>query len=79
MTKTLRKAIMRRSMLENKCFKNNSLENLVAYRKHKNYCSKLYKKERKKYYENLDNKNITDNKKFFHDFSIDIEVYILCP
>ena len=35
------------------------------YRKQRNYCSKLYKKERKKYYNNLDLKNITDNKLFW--------------
>ena len=31
----------------------------------KNFCSRLYKKERKKYYANLDIRNITDNKKFW--------------
>ena len=46
MTKILRKAIMRRYMLENKYFKMRSLENPVDYRKYKNYCSKLYKKDR---------------------------------
>ena len=53
---------MRRSMLENKYFKNKTPVNDKTYKKHKNYCSKLYKKERKKYFENLDCKNITDKK-----------------
>ena len=35
------------------------------YKKHKNFCSKLYKKERKKFYSQLDIKNITDNKLFW--------------
>ena len=41
---------------------------MIILRKHignKIFCSKLYKKERKKYYSNLDIKNITDNKKFW--------------
>ena len=65
MTKTLRKAIMRRSALENQYHKNSTPENNAIYRKHKNYCSKLYKKERKKYYTNLNLRDITDNKKFW--------------
>ena len=64
-TKTLRKAIMKRSELERKYYKNSSPANNKAYRKQKKFCSKLYKKERKKYYSNLDIKNITDNKKFW--------------
>ena len=52
-TKTLRKAIMRRSALERKYYKHGSDDIKTAYRKQKK-CSKLYKKERKKYYSNLD-------------------------
>ena len=40
-TKTLRKAIMKRSELERKYYKNSSPENNKAYRKQKNFCSKL--------------------------------------
>ena len=65
MTKLLRKAIMRRSQLETRYLKNKTNENLVLYKKQKNFCSKLYKKERKKYYNNLEMKNITDNKTFW--------------
>ena len=39
-TKALGKAVMRRSKLEKIYFKENSLK---AYKKQKNYCSKLYK------------------------------------
>ena len=35
------------------------------YKKHKNFCSKLYKKERQKFYSQLDIKNVTDNKLFW--------------
>ena len=38
--------------------------------KQKNYCSRLYKKVRKKYYENFDLKNITDNKFFWNTIKI---------
>ena len=47
MSKILRKAIMRRSALENKYRKNSSDENLKKYKKHKSYCSRLYKKRGK--------------------------------
>ena len=35
------------------------------YRKQRNFCSKLYKKEKKKYYNNLDLNDIVDNKMFW--------------
>ena len=62
MTKALRKAIMKTSKLKSKYVKNKTNENLKSYKKQRNFCSKLYKKERKKYYEMLDLKNVTDNK-----------------
>ena len=65
MTKTLRKAIMRRSALQNKLYKDNTLENDNAYRKQRNFCSKLYKKVRRKFYDKLDTNNINDNKLFW--------------
>ena len=65
MTKTLRKAIMKRSEHESKYVKNKTSENLKSYIKQINFCSKLYKKESKKYYERLDLNNVTGNKKFW--------------
>ena len=65
MTKTLRKAIANRSRLENRYYRDKSDESLRAYRKQKNFCSRLYKKVRKKYYTNLDLTNITDSKRFW--------------
>ena len=64
-TKALRKAIMHRTKLETKYRKVGTVENFKAYKKHKNFCSRLYKKERKKYYSSLDIKSLTDNKKFW--------------
>ena len=63
-TKTLRKAIMRRSQLETKYLKTKTRTDLKLYKKHKNFCSKLYKSERRKYYECLDMKNVLDSKEF---------------
>ena len=65
MTKALKKAIADRSRLENRYYKCKSDASLRAYKKQKNVCSKLYKKERKKYYTNLDLKKITDSNKFW--------------
>ena len=65
MTKTLRKAIMTRSQLQTNHFKNKSQNDCLAFKKQRNFCSKLYKKERKNYYNSLDIKNITDNKQFW--------------
>ena len=47
MTKTLRKAIMRRSTLWNKFLKEKTAEAQALYKKQKNYTNKLLKKERK--------------------------------
>ena len=64
-SKPLRKAIMKRSQLENKYYKNRTPENKEVYKKQKNYCSRLLKREKSEYYSKLDLKNITDNKKFW--------------
>ena len=47
MTKTLRKAIMRRSALENRYHKNKSIETFTTYKKHRNYTNRLMKKEKR--------------------------------
>ena len=65
MTKSLRKVIMRHSELESKYLKNRTIENKAKYKKQNNFCSKLYKKERKIFCLNLELNQITDNKKFW--------------
>ena len=65
MAKALRKGIMKRSEFESKYVKNKTNKNLKSYKKPRNFCSKLYKKERKKYYEMLGLNNVTDNKQFW--------------
>ena len=68
-SKTLRNAIMRRSELETKYLKTKTQTNLKLYKKHKNLCSKLYKRERRKNYESLDMKNVLDSKEFWKTMS----------
>ena len=63
--KTLRKAIMRRSQLETIYLKSKTQTNLKLYKKHKNVCSKLYKRETRKYYESLDMKKTFETVKNF--------------
>ena len=64
MSKTLRKAIMRRSYLEKKYLKKTG-QSLRAYEKQKNYRSRLYKKEIKKFFNGLNQSFVADNKLFW--------------
>ena len=56
---------MKRSYLEKVYFKKKTPDSLKKLKKQKNYCSRLYKKERKKYFESLDPRRISDNKSFW--------------
>ena len=56
MNKALSKAVMTRSRLRNKFVKNQ-----VTYTRYRNYCTGLFRKERKKFYNNLDTKLVTDH------------------
>ena len=49
-SKPLRKAMMKRSYLENVYFKKQTTQPLERYKKQKNYCSRLYRKERKNFF-----------------------------
>ena len=66
MSKILSKAIMTRSRLKNKFHKNPDNDNKVKYKKQRNYCVNLVKKEKKKYYDKLNINNITSNKTFWN-------------
>ena len=63
--KALRKAILRKSKVEKTYFKKQTYESLKAYKKQKNYCSKLYKKERKKFFDILSTSVVSVNKTFW--------------
>ena len=65
MNKTLSKEFMHRAHLKNKFNKNPTGENKKLYTKQRNYCVSLLKKEKKKYYNNLDTKTLVDNRKFW--------------
>ena len=56
---------MRRFHLENVYFKKRMSKSLRAYKKQKSYCSRLYKKERKKFFNKLNHSFDNDNKLFW--------------
>ena len=64
-TKDLSKAIMKRSRLRNSSLKNRTEQNKTLYTKQRNYCVSLLKKSKKKYFANLNEKDILDNKLFW--------------
>ena len=64
-TKELSKQIMTTSRLRNKYLKNRNKENRAIYVKQRHCCVFLLRKSKKKYYENLDERNLMDNKLFW--------------
>ena len=64
-TKELSKEIMTRSRLRDKYLKNRNEENRAIYVKQINYCVSLLRKSKKRYYENLDERNLMENKLFW--------------
>ena len=65
MTRALRKATMLRSRLRNKYNEERTAENWNNFRKQRNSCVKLFRKEKRNYYNSLDISLVTDNKKFW--------------
>ena len=65
MTKQLSKETMKRSRLRNNFLRNRTEENKILYNRQRNYCVSLLRKSKKGYYENLNIKNVTDNKLFW--------------
>ena len=65
MTKQLRKAIIHRCRLKNVFNKNRTPKKCSSYKKQRNFCVKLLRKTKKKYFENINVKDINDNKKFW--------------
>ena len=55
---------MQRSRLRNELIKDKARAARIAYKKQRNVCVSILLKSKKCYFENLDTKNITDNKKF---------------
>ena len=65
MSKVLSKAFMHRSKLKNRYNKNPNEINKSLYKKQRNFCVNLLRKEKRKYYNNLDIKIFEDNRKFW--------------
>ena len=63
--KELSKAIMTRTKLRNIFLQNRSEENRIRYTKQRNFCVSLLRKTKKRYYENLNEKFVVDNKLFW--------------
>ena len=61
MNTILRKAIMIRTQLQNKYYKSKTIADLNNFKKQRNYVSKLYKKQRRKCYNDMT--SFTDNNK----------------
>ena len=66
MTKAYSKAIMQRTRFRNKFLKNPNDQNKLLYNKQRNYCVSLLRKEKKEFFARLNEKDIIDNRKFWH-------------
>ena len=64
MTKDLRKQILAQSKLRNIFNKNRNSENWCKYMRERNLCLNLSRKTKKSFYENLVEKQVSDNKVF---------------
>ena len=63
MNKELNKSIMIRSRLRNRYFKSPSILNRNAYKFQRKVCTELSSKQKRDYFNDLDTKLISDNKK----------------
>ena len=65
MSKALRKAIMHRSKLKSIYNKKRTDVNWANYKKQRNFCVTLLRRTKKEYFQNLNVKDLSDNKKFW--------------
>ena len=65
MTKTLHKAIMKRSKLRNEFNEERNFENWSEYKHQRNLCPNLLKQSKKRHFNNLNVNDVTENKKFW--------------
>ena len=61
---------MKRSRLRSKYLKNNNEENRKLYTKQRNHSAFLFRKTKKAYYENLDERKVSDSKLFWKTVSL---------
>ena len=69
MTKAFSRAVMQRRRLRNKFLKNPSEENKLLYNKQRNFCVSLLRKEKKEHFAKINEKDISDNRKFWQTVS----------
>ena len=65
MTKTLCKAIMKRSKLRNEFNEDKNIENWSEYKRQRKFCSNLLKQSKKCHFDSLNVNDVTENKKFW--------------
>ena len=65
MSKALRKAIMHRSKLKNIYNKYRTEDNWANYKKQRNFCVNLLRKTKAEYFQKLNVKDLSDNRKFW--------------
>ena len=65
MSKAVRKAIMHRSKLKNIYNKKRTDVNWANYKKQRNFCVTVLRRTKKEYFQNLNVKDLSDNKKFW--------------
>ena len=65
MNKILSQAFMHRAKLQNRYNKDPTGENKNLFKRQRNYCVSLLRRQKKKYYNNLDLKILSDNRKFW--------------
>ena len=70
MSKQLKKAIITRFRLLNKYRKDKSAGNLFAFKRQRKFCVKLLRKSKKDFYNNLNVKRTTDNRKFWQTVKV---------
>ena len=68
-TKSLRKAIMKRSKLPNEYLRERANEAKSLYNKQRNFCVSILRKNKRDYFGNLSNKIVTDNRRFWRTIS----------
>ena len=63
--KAFSRAVMQRTQLKYKFLKSPSEENKLLYNKQRNFCASLLRKEKKEYLAKINEKDISDNRKFW--------------
>ena len=70
MTKSLRKAFMKSSKLKNKFNKERNAKNWSSYKQQRNYCSNFLKESKTRPFNNLNVKDVTENKHFWRTIKL---------